>query len=783
MGTPVYSFGDFRLNSLTRELTRSGAPVALAASAFDCLVYLVEHRERPVGRDELISAVWGRADVSDNLLAQTIVRLRRALGDAGTEQRCIKTVARVGYRWMLDTTVASTASDTLPQNPLQADAAVAGDDVGMHGAHPRTPHVRRSLLVALLLTVVLAVSYLVWQGGPFRPAPAPMHFNQGTAIVLPAEVNAPDDWKWLHLGLMDLLSTRLRDAKVPTENSQDVLNLLSQSGGDAQLASFALVVTPHVVLSDSHWHVHLDAKSKDGRSWQAESSSGDVLAAARAASDLLLAQLGFEGPSGRQASGGSQEYLLRIEAAQLAGQPELARQLIESAPPNLRRTPELAFAQAELYCDEGKLDPCEQSLTELRKQVSAKEHPVLRGKVLTALWFPYRRKNQFAEGEAALDEAVHILQGQKDTEALANAYLDRSHLLFFGGKLDEATSDLGRARINFTLAGDSIGQARVDFAMGMMAQSRGQFAASLSLMQHAYEQYQRMGMRQLLSSALQGLAYSQKMLLQFPEELATTDRYWPFDQKHMDFLDDYVRHQLTLMRAMALADNGRTSDASTLLEHMRAELDPKEEADLRAGVDTLLAKLALERDDVQGALSWIDKAMTGPTLQEDDDPHDYGEAWFVNTVALQRVGKTDELRRNVAAMQAWAAHLPKQDDLISIWLMRAKAAQAWSEGQHDQALEQLKLAMAAADTMGVPDVIVDVGHSYALTLLAAGQVDQAVAVSGRLSDWTNTDWRAARVEASVLQALGQGASAQKARNKAQQLAGDRVLPASVMAVF
>jgi DNA-binding winged helix-turn-helix (wHTH) protein/tetratricopeptide (TPR) repeat protein len=779
MGTPVYYFGDFCLNPLTRELSRHGEPVALAASAFDCLVYLVEHRERPVGRDELISAVWGRADVSDNLLAQTIVRLRRALGDGGAGQQCIKTVARVGYRWMLDVTVAPSTTDTPQAEPPHAMAA---DDTDMDRV--RSPRVRRSLMVALLLTIALAVAYAVWQIGSVRPAPASLHFAQGTAIVLPADVNAPQDWEWLHLGLMDLLSTRLRDAKIPTENSQEVLNMLAQPGASAELASFALVVTPRVALSDNHWHVHLDAKAKDGRSWQAESSSGDVLAAARAASDLLLAQLGFNGSSNSQVSSVSQqEYLLRIEAAQLAGQPALAHQLIDSAPPELRRTPELAFAQAELYCDEGKLDPCEQSLTELRKQVSATANPVLRGKVLTALWFPYRRKNQLAEGEAALDEAVHLLQGHRDVEALGNAYLDRSHLLFFDGKLDEAAADLGRARVNFALAGDSVGQARVDFAMGMLAQGRDQYTASLPLMQKAYEQYQRMGMRQMLSSTLQGLAYAQKMQLQYSDELATTDRYWPFEQKHMDFLDDYVRHQLTYMRGMALADNGRTSEASALLEHMLTELNGKDDADLRAGVQAYLAGLALRREDLQAASSWIDKAMAGTTLSEDDDPRDYGEAWFTKIATLQRAGKADELKRAVADMQAWAARLPKRDALVSIWLMRAKAAEAWSEGQHEQALEQLKLAMATADTMGVPDIIVDVGHAYALTLLAAGHVDQAMAVSGRLSSWSSVDWRAAWVEASVLHALGQGALAEQARNKALRLAGDRVFPATLAATF
>jgi DNA-binding winged helix-turn-helix (wHTH) protein len=100
-----YSFKGYLLDPLSRELWREGEAIPLSSSTFDCLVYLVEHRDRPVWRDELISAVWARADVSDSLLAQTIVRLRRALGEDGKEQQTIRTIPRVGYRWMADTEV------------------------------------------------------------------------------------------------------------------------------------------------------------------------------------------------------------------------------------------------------------------------------------------------------------------------------------------------------------------------------------------------------------------------------------------------------------------------------------------------------------------------------------------------------------------------------------------------------------------------------------------------------------------------------------------------------
>src|SRR5581483_738455 len=253
MGNSDFYFDDFCLRPRARELSRNGEPVALAASAFDCLVYLVEHRERPVGKDELISAVWGRDDVSDNLLAQTVVRLRRSLGDAGNEQRCIRTVPRVGYRWMPATRVAE--QEWLATQAMNAPLPA----IDTLPAKPRYRQwLRVPLRAVLLLLSAFAAVYLGWRLHQARPAAAAArHFDQGTTIVLPAEVNGPSDWNWLRLGLMDMLSGRLREAKVPTENSRNVLNLVNQDGADkhAAIASFALVVTPRVTLVDNIWRV------------------------------------------------------------------------------------------------------------------------------------------------------------------------------------------------------------------------------------------------------------------------------------------------------------------------------------------------------------------------------------------------------------------------------------------------------------------------------------------------------------------------------------------------
>ena len=100
MTSQIYHFGEFKLDPAARELHHVDVLVALPPKSFDCLAYLIAHRDRAVGRDELISAVWGRVDVNDALLAQTLLRARRAVGDTGSSQSAIRTVPRFGYRWI-----------------------------------------------------------------------------------------------------------------------------------------------------------------------------------------------------------------------------------------------------------------------------------------------------------------------------------------------------------------------------------------------------------------------------------------------------------------------------------------------------------------------------------------------------------------------------------------------------------------------------------------------------------------------------------------------------------
>jgi DNA-binding winged helix-turn-helix (wHTH) protein len=97
-----FVFGNYVLDPDRRELSRGLKPIALGPQVFDLLLYLVQHRERVVSKDELLDAVWNGRIVSESTLTSHINAVRRALGDTGEEQRLLRTIARKGFRFVCD---------------------------------------------------------------------------------------------------------------------------------------------------------------------------------------------------------------------------------------------------------------------------------------------------------------------------------------------------------------------------------------------------------------------------------------------------------------------------------------------------------------------------------------------------------------------------------------------------------------------------------------------------------------------------------------------------------
>ncbi|MGI1664174.1 winged helix-turn-helix domain-containing tetratricopeptide repeat protein [Palleronia sp. KMU-117] len=105
-------FADFTLQRSTRRLIRGSEDVAIGARAFDLLDMLVARRDRVVGRDEIMKAVWPGTVVGENNLNVQVANLRRILGP-----NAIVTVPGRGLRFALDVTSEGPSTLRLPDRP------------------------------------------------------------------------------------------------------------------------------------------------------------------------------------------------------------------------------------------------------------------------------------------------------------------------------------------------------------------------------------------------------------------------------------------------------------------------------------------------------------------------------------------------------------------------------------------------------------------------------------------------------------------------------------------
>jgi DNA-binding winged helix-turn-helix (wHTH) protein len=109
----VYQFHQFTLDTRQYQLFVSGKAVPMEPLVFDLLVYLIEHRDRVVTREELLNNLWQGKIVTDSALAARLKDARKAVQDSGTKQQIIKTIHGRGYQFIA--VVADATSGHIPE--------------------------------------------------------------------------------------------------------------------------------------------------------------------------------------------------------------------------------------------------------------------------------------------------------------------------------------------------------------------------------------------------------------------------------------------------------------------------------------------------------------------------------------------------------------------------------------------------------------------------------------------------------------------------------------------
>ncbi len=126
-----YHFDRYTLDLDTFELLDDGRRREVEPRTFAVLAHLLRHRDRVVTKEELLDEVWGDRFVSESALTTRIKHGRKALGDDGRSQRVIRTVPRVGYRFVAPVrSVAGPSEPTESVEPSGPAERTGGEAVG-----------------------------------------------------------------------------------------------------------------------------------------------------------------------------------------------------------------------------------------------------------------------------------------------------------------------------------------------------------------------------------------------------------------------------------------------------------------------------------------------------------------------------------------------------------------------------------------------------------------------------------------------------------------------------
>jgi DNA-binding winged helix-turn-helix (wHTH) protein len=95
----LFRFEGCEVDPSSRSLSRNGQPVSLNPKTFDLLLYLVEHPQQLVTKEELLVAVWPGAFVEEGNLSQHVFLLRKALSGIKVDGQAVVTVPGRGYQF------------------------------------------------------------------------------------------------------------------------------------------------------------------------------------------------------------------------------------------------------------------------------------------------------------------------------------------------------------------------------------------------------------------------------------------------------------------------------------------------------------------------------------------------------------------------------------------------------------------------------------------------------------------------------------------------------------
>jgi len=784
-----FQFDEFRLDPARRELWRGDERLALPPKAFDCIAYLVEHRTRAVGRDELIAAVWGRSEVSDNLLDQVMLRARRTLGDTDEARRMIRTVPRFGYAWVAATTVVEE-DDRVPA--AAPSIAAAAESLPVESAAAPAPARRPRWPFALALGIAAALllaGALLWKSSapPRASGSASQRTTQARlALLLPVAIEADAKYAWARLGAMELIADRLRgagQAMVPSDNVIALARDLRGTSPDARelqgiadASAAGLVLQAKASLSAGYWRVTI--RSLRGRTppLLAEGEARDLLEAAQAAADRAARMLGLTPPhdgdllSPRDRALGG--LLQQVEAAMLADQPDTARALLDTLDTEQAARADVRFRRAGIDFRSGRLDAAEHAFEDLLASTSATDDPLLRARVLNGLGNIALRRDDYPAVVGRADAVVALLGTTTPSPELGRALTGRAIAHSAQFQFDPAVADFAQARVVLESVGDRLGLARVDANLGILEARRDRYAEALPQLDAGADQLANFHDLTSELFARVAAAYAHLALLDPAAALAGEARLRELVEREPN--PQWKRYAM-LARTDVLAANGRLDEARRVLQVVLDDAAAAKDDALLGSARIIAAREAMARGDAAGAARGAGEVLK--TSWQAETPREQAGAWLTLVRAQTALGDVASASARASAMAAWAER--DGATVARLYARLARAEQAAASGATEQADADFAAALAQADALRVPADILEVCAAFAQALLARGDPARAGPVAARGATWAAQSYEAALLQVRLYHAMAQIEPWRNALEHARHLAGERAVPAAL----
>ncbi|MET0230773.1 MAG: winged helix-turn-helix domain-containing protein [Rhodanobacteraceae bacterium] len=791
-----YRFHDFELIPETRRLTLRGADVAVGVRVLEVVIYLVEHRARAVGRDELLSAVWGRADGGDATLAQAVLKARRALGDDGNAQNCIRTVARFGYQWVAPTTEAAgvgEARDMVPAPPLAVATAATSPAPQIHVAPPETTRAaalasRRPIAIAataLLAIAVLAVGvFEVWRTPPARPA-APVAARTtsdivpGLILVAPTRVHslAPDDG-WMRLGVMSLATQSLANvpghAVVPDETT---LAAVAHAGSDASAEALRAATGASVVIVceadrvGEDWRIDATVLNADGSAQIVSARARDPVAAASGLARNLRDLLAPEGTgdAGEQMPPDVLALAAHMKAAILEAQNSRALTLLAAAPKAAAGAPQIALLEAEALIQLGRPADAISALRPLVDGAAVTQTPPrwLPG-AWSALGDAELARGNPAQADAYFRRAIQ-LEGVADRRSLGMAWRGLGIAQVVRNDLDGAEQSYLRARLELEPVGDRLLLARVTDGLGYIATTRGRVADALMLYEQAAAMGAAAGLNETELGSRLNVAQAHHYLLHHAIALEKLRALLP----RVRAIDYPALHTFgSIAYANALIETGAFDEARAALARWQEAKSPGAATDAVVDVRLDEAQIRLALGDADAAIRLADAVRRDHDTASAPDRHLGALALLLN--ANVAAGRREDAAALASDASAWASASAGPPARVDAHV--AQARWAATNGDAAAALDHYRQALAIAREFGTPLVLRDAAVPYATFQLDAGAVDVARQTASVVGPYAEDDFEVALLMARVAAATNDADLARAYFGKAHRLAGQRWTP-------